>query len=157
MVVDEKLESLREATSDDVALLVLCHAPIGARVEVEVPSRPSALAGMRGLLRRWLAPTEASEADVHAIVMACGEACTNAIEHAGAAADDTIAVAAVLRDGEVELTIADRGRWRDQRPPSDQGRGLELIQALMDDVTVETTAHGTTVRLRRRLTARVSA
>jgi anti-sigma regulatory factor (Ser/Thr protein kinase) len=89
--------------------------------------------------------------------MACSEACTNAIEHAGAAADATIAFAAVVQDGEVEITVRDRGRWREHRPPSDQGRGLELIEALMDDVRVQTADDGTAVRLRRRLTAHVSA
>ena len=94
---------------------------------------------------------------MHAIVMACSEACTNAIEHAGADPGDTIAFEAVLRDGEVEVTVSDRGRWRDQRPPSDQGRGLDLIEALMDDVHLETLPEGTTIKLRRRLTEHVSA
>jgi serine phosphatase RsbU (regulator of sigma subunit)/anti-sigma regulatory factor (Ser/Thr protein kinase) len=145
------------ATSDDVALLVLCHVPLGSRLELDLPNDPAALASLRGLLRRWLAQTDASEAEVYSIVMACGEACTNAIEHAGAAADETIAFVAVLHESDVHVTVSDRGRWREQRPPSDQGRGLELIEALMDDVVVETDETGTTVRLRRRIAARVSA
>ena len=145
------------ATTDDVALLVLCHVPIGARLQLDVPNHPSALGSLRGLLRRWLEQTRASDADVHAIVMACSEACANAIEHAGAGADETIAFAAALQDGEVDVTIRDHGRWREHRPPGDQGRGLELIEALMDDVSVETDATGTTVRLRRRIGDRVSA
>ncbi len=87
--------------------------------------------------------------------MACSEACTNAIEHAGAAPDETIGFEAVLHDGEVDVTVRDRGHWREERPPSDQGRGLELIDALMDDVQLETMPGGTTVRLRRRLTQSV--
>ncbi len=145
------------STSDDVALLVLCHVPLGARLELDLPNEPSALSSLRALLRRWLEQTEAAEPDVYAIVMACSEACTNAIEHAGAAADATIAFAAVLHDGIVDVTVGDRGRWREQRPPSDQGRGLDLIEALMDDVSVETGDDGTTVHLRRRVGARVSA
>jgi anti-sigma regulatory factor (Ser/Thr protein kinase) len=145
------------ATTDDVALLTLSHVPLGSHLELDMPSEPSALGSLRGLLRRWLAQVEASDADVHAIVMACGEACTNAIEHSGAAADETIAFTAVLHDGEVEVTVSDRGRWREHRPPSEQGRGLDLIEALMDEVDVAPGPHGTTVRLRRRLTARVEA
>ncbi len=145
------------ATSDDVALLVLCHVPLGARLELDLPSEPSALGSLRGLLRRWLEQSDASEPDVYSIVMACSEACTNAIEHAGAAAAETIAFAAVLHDGVVEVTVRDRGSWREYRPPSDQGRGLDLIEALMDDVTVETGDGGTTVTLRRRVAARISA
>jgi PAS domain S-box-containing protein len=145
------------ATSDDVALLVLCHAPLGSRLELDVPSEPSALRSLRGLLRRWLAQCDASDSDVYAIVMAASEACTNAIEHAGAGAEDTIAFAALLHDGEVDVTVRDRGRWREHRPPSEQGRGLDLIEALMDEVRVETDPGGTTVRLRRRIAQRVGA
>jgi anti-sigma regulatory factor (Ser/Thr protein kinase) len=145
------------ATSDDVALLVLCHVPLGARLELDLPSEPSALGSLRGLLRRWLEQSAASESEVYAIVMACSEACTNAIEHAGAPAEETIAFAAVLHEGSVEITVRDRGRWRDHRPPSVQGRGLELIEALMDDVSVQPGDDGTTVRLRRRIGERISA
>ncbi|HWC25112.1 MAG TPA: SpoIIE family protein phosphatase [Solirubrobacteraceae bacterium] len=145
------------ATSDDVALLVLCHVPLGSRLALDLPSEPSALGSLRALLRRWLAQAEASDVDIHAIVMACSEACTNAIQHAGAATHEPIAFEALLREGEVEVTVRDGGRWRDESPPSDQGRGLELIDALMDDVELEMTPSGTSVRLRRRLTARVSA
>jgi PAS domain S-box-containing protein len=145
------------ATSDDVALLALCHVPLGSRLELDLPSEPGALSSLRALLRRWLAQSDASSSDVHAIVMACSEACTNAIEHAGAPADETITFVAVLHDGEVDVTVRDRGHWRDHRPPSDQGRGLELIEALMDDVWVESGGAGTTVRLRRRISEHVRA
>ena len=145
------------ATSDDVALLTLCHVPLGSRLTLELPSEPSALRSLRALLNRWLAQSDVSDADVYAIVMACSEACTNAIEHAGAAPNETISFDATLSDGEVDVVVIDRGRWRDERPPSEQGRGLQLIEALMDDVRLETTSDGTTVRLRRRLTQHVSA
>ena len=145
------------ATADDVALLALSHAPLGSRLELDLPSEPSALACMRGLLRRWLAQVEASDADVYAIVMACSEACTNAIEHSGAAPEETIAFSAAMHDGDVDITVRDRGRWREHRPPGDQGRGFDLIEALMDEVRVDAQPGGTTVRLRRRLTTRVTA
>ena len=145
------------ATGDDVALLVLCHVPLGSRLTLDLPSEPSALSSLRALLGRWLAQADASDADRHAIVMACSEACTNAIEHAGAAPDEKIGFEAVLREGEVDVTVRDRGHWRSERPPNDQGRGLELIDALMDEVQIEATPEGTVVRLRRRLTERVEA
>jgi PAS domain S-box-containing protein len=143
--------------SDDVALLALCHVPLGTQLVIELPSEPRALGSLRALLRRWLEQADADDRDVHAIVMACSEACTNAIEHAGAGSGETIAFEARLEDGAVEISVRDRGRWRDQRPPSDQGRGLDLIDALMDDVQLESLPDGTTIRLRRRLTERVGA
>jgi PAS domain S-box-containing protein len=143
--------------SDDVAVLALCHVPLGSRLVVDLPSEPRSLGSLRALLRRWLQQADAVDADVYAIVMACSEACTNAIEHAGADAGETIAFEAVLHDGEVVASVRDRGHWRDQRQPSDQGRGLDLIEALMDDVWLEIGEDGTTITLRRRLTARVIA
>jgi PAS domain S-box-containing protein len=139
------------ASSDDVAVLALCHVPFGAHLEMDLPSEPSALRSLRALLRRWLEQADATEVDVYAINLACSEACTNAIEHAGAGPQETIGFRATLREGEVDVTVRDRGRWRDQRPPSDQGRGLELIEALMDEVQLTTTPSGTVVRLRRKL------
>jgi PAS domain S-box-containing protein len=145
------------ATSDDIALLALSHVPLGARLALDMPSEPAALRSLRALLRRWLTQADAADIDVHAIVMACSEACTNAIEHAGAGPDELISFEAVLQDGEVDVTVRDRGHWRDQRPPSDQGRGLDLIAALMDDVQLETSPTGTVIRLRRRLSEPVRA
>ena len=145
------------APSDDVALLVLSHVPFGSRLMIDLPSEPRALSSLRALMRRWLEQTQAPVDDVHAIVMACSEACSNAIEHAGAGPDETIAFEAVLCDDEIEVTVRDRGHWRDQRPPGNQGRGLELIDALMDDVQLDTPSEGTTVRLRRRISEPVRA
>jgi len=145
------------APSDDVALLVLSHVPFGSRLMIDLPSEPRALSSLRALMRRWLEQTQAPVDDVHAIVMACSEACSNAIEHAGAGPDETIAFEAVLCDDEIEVTVRDRGHWRDQRPPGNQGRGLELIDALMDDVQLDTSPEGTTVRLRRRISEPVRA
>jgi len=145
------------AAADDVAILALCHVALGERLELTVPSQPSALSSLRGLLARWLALWDATDADVHAIVLACSEACANAIEHAGAPSGSTIDFVAVLRDGEVDVTVHDHGRWRAPRPAGDQGRGLDLIAALMDDVRMQHGDDGTTLRLRLRLSSSVTA
>ena len=46
--------------------------------------------------------------------------------------------------------MRDYGAWRPPRE-DDQGRGLLLMRALMDDVEVTPIPEGTTVRLRRTL------
>ena len=68
---------------DDVALLTLHTIPMADSFSVELPTQPEALASMRALLRRWLRNL-GTEEDISEIVTACGEAATNAIEHAGA-------------------------------------------------------------------------
>ena len=68
---------------DDVALLTLRTIPMSDRFRVELPTEPEALASMRSLLRRWLRHVSGSEQEIAEVVTACGEAATNAIEHAG--------------------------------------------------------------------------
>lgn len=80
--------------------------------------------------------------------MATGEAAANAIEHAGGT--EELEIAAVIADGEVDITVRDRGRWR-EKTTEGRGRGLMLIRELMDRVEVTPSDAGTTVRMRRRL------
>jgi anti-sigma regulatory factor (Ser/Thr protein kinase) len=53
-------------------------------------------------------------------------------------------------DGELTATVRDSGSWREKRG-EDRGRGLRIIEDLMDDVAVERDDAGTLVRMRRRL------
>lgn len=145
------------AATDDVAILALCHVALGERLELAVTSQPSALSSLRGLLARWLALSDATGSDVHAVVLACSEACANAIEHARSPSGLAIDFVAVLRDREIAITVHDHGRWRAPRPTGDHGHSLDLIGALMDDVQVHHDDDGTTLRLRRRLSSGVTA
>jgi PAS domain S-box-containing protein len=144
------LETLVPAggASDDVAILTLRNLPFVERFSFEFTSEPEALSKMRSIVRRWLHHAGAADRELAEIVTACGEAATNAIEHAGAAAGVPFEVSGRLRDGEVEIAISDQGRWRPPRE-GDQGRGLALMRALMDTVEVSPSPQGTTVRLRR--------
>jgi anti-sigma regulatory factor (Ser/Thr protein kinase) len=53
----------------------------------------------------------------------------------------------------VQLTVADTGSWRpppaDREPPAPgtRGHGIIFMHALMDDVTIDPSAHGTTVTM----------
>ena len=51
---------------------------------------------------------------------------------------------------EVVASVSDMGHWRERRG-AHRGRGLNIIEGLMDDVEVSTEADGTVVRMRRRL------
>ena len=117
--------------SDDVALLALRNVPMTNRIRSEFEAAPEALASMRGLLRRWLRHAGADDQETAEIVTACGEAATNAIEHAGAAGDVPFELAGRLDGQRVDVTVRDRGAWRSPRQ-GDRGRGLSLMRALMD-------------------------
>jgi anti-sigma regulatory factor (Ser/Thr protein kinase) len=137
-------------TPDDVALLTLRTIPMTDRFRVEFPATPEALASMRALLRRWLRHVGGDEQELAEIVTACGEAATNAIEHAGAGGGAPFEISGQMERREVQITIRDYGAWRAPRA-GDQGRGLSLMRALMDTVEVTPTPEGTTVRLDRTL------
>jgi PAS domain S-box-containing protein len=132
---------------DDVALLTLHTIPMADSFSVELPTQPEALASMRALLRRWLRDL-GDEQDISEIVTACGEAATNAIEHAGAGGP--FEMSGQIEGLSVEIEVRDFGAWREPRQ-GDHGRGLSLMEALMDTVEVTPTPEGTTVRLRRTL------
>jgi len=135
---------------DDVALLTLRSVPMADHFQIEFPTAPEALASMRGLLRRWLRHAGGDEQEIAEITTACGEAATNAIEHAGASGDAPFSVSGQLDGPEIRITVRDYGSWRSRRE-GDQGRGLSLMRALMDTVEVTPTPEGTAVELRRAL------
>ena len=138
-------------TGDDVALLAVHN--LGAqegRLELTIPARAQELAAIRRSLRRWLLGVGATEDEVSPIVLACNEACANAIEHAYGPGDETFDLRAEHRDGVVTITVSDSGSWRRPRGEN-RGRGVLLMRAFTDDLEVRSGETGTTVILRRRL------
>ena len=73
-----------EEPQDDVALLVLDLSLRFLRrgSRSTSPAEPEALSSVRQSLERWLSAAGTSRTDTHAIKVARGEACANAIEHA---------------------------------------------------------------------------
>ncbi|HKI27843.1 MAG TPA: SpoIIE family protein phosphatase [Actinomycetota bacterium] len=147
-ISDELLELVADDRHDDVALLT-----IGPRHQLEVfrrtfPADPHELATMRADLRTWLErsglPTETRED----VVLACTEAATNAIEHAYIGRHGDVLIEAESKDGMLQVSVTDHGRWRHPRPDDSRGRGLELVRAVIGDVDVERGEGGTTVRMR---------
>jgi PAS domain S-box-containing protein len=158
---DELLDHLLERLSpeggaaDDVALLAFCNKPVNDHFEVELAAQPESLASVRGLMRRWLRHAGSTDEEIAEVTTAAGEACTNAIEHAGAGGSSTFQMEGELVDGGIEVTVRDFGAWRSGRA-DDHGRGLELMEALMDEVQVTPSPEGTVVRMQRRLTGAVT-
>ncbi|HJP65100.1 MAG TPA: SpoIIE family protein phosphatase, partial [Actinomycetota bacterium] len=139
--------------ADDVAILAL--RPVGFAGEplrLTLAADPASLPPLRHVLRRWLREAGADPEAVQAIVVACNEACSNAIQHPYGGGRGGLEVVVALEDGGVDLSVSDAGRWRHQAS-GQGGRGLQIMEALMDTVNVERRADGTTVRMRRRLRA----
>ena len=138
------------AIADDIAILTVQTVGLDELLEVEVPAEPSQLATARHLIRRWVEANQGTDDDCAAFAIAVSEACANSIEHAYGPRDGTVHVRASLVEGEAEVTIRDRGKWR---PPRDnhRGKGIPMMKEFMDDVSVEPGENGTTVKLTRLL------
>jgi serine phosphatase RsbU (regulator of sigma subunit)/anti-sigma regulatory factor (Ser/Thr protein kinase) len=142
--------------SDDVAVLVAQLLPLGDRLETRWPADPEALADVRHLLRRWLQRQGADPDETYDITVACQEACANAVEHAYAPGPAGFELEAERAEGAIYLTVRDRGHWRDARG-THRGRGLPIMEALMDTVDIHHSPAGTAVRMCRALGARTTA
>jgi anti-sigma regulatory factor (Ser/Thr protein kinase) len=119
-------------------------------LRLRVAARAEELARVRETLRRWLQGAPATERDEFAIVLACNEACANAMEHAYDDVEASYDVEVAQVGGAVALTVRDAGRWRERRTTG-RGRGIGLMRTFMDEVDVATNDSGTTVRMSKQL------
>ena len=103
-----------------------------------------------------------SSADVSDVVLAVGEACSNAVEH-GHNAGGRLSVRGAFEDGILRIEIVDDGAGLDEtRTPAQipspagtgRGRGIPIMRAVMDAVSYQSGPAGTTVFLEKRLSAR---
>jgi anti-sigma regulatory factor (Ser/Thr protein kinase) len=134
---------------DDVAVLALTTAPASTdRLALTLPAEPEALITARRALRNWLAEVGVDPEALYDITLATGEACTNAIEHAYAPGEASFDLEATRGETDVLVTVRDYGAWREPRGQN-RGRGLKLMETLMDEVNVRREQTGTTVELRR--------
>jgi anti-sigma regulatory factor (Ser/Thr protein kinase) len=134
---------------DDVAVLVLRSVSLGAKLDLHLPAEPRILASLRQTMRRWLYEHEVPEDDTQDILLACGEACNNAIEHGSSPLNGWFDVEATM-DGNLEFAISSPGSWRAPRADGG-GRGLPVMQALMDSVDIERGPAGIIVRMKKSL------
>lgn len=159
---DELCQSLlqellsRSVQHDDVALLA-AHLDAPPQVlELTMPADPSSLVSVRQTLNRWMRSKAVPDADAYEVLVACGEACANAIAHAYPVGDARFNVRAAKEGDELVIEVRDFGEWREPRPGRG-GRGLALIEKLTDQMEIDRGRAGTTVRLRRRVDAKVTA
>jgi PAS domain S-box-containing protein len=143
----------QQVPADDVALLAVRPRPVATgSMRLTLPAEPESLSGLRRRLGRFLHAVGASEEESYEITLTVCEAAGNAIEHAYGPGDATFDVETSFENGTLVAVVRDRGAWRERRG-THRGRGLKIIEGLMDDVEVSTEADGTVIRMRRRLAA----
>ncbi len=144
-------EALGDGTmrTDDIALLALrAHGPPPGTFATSIHGAAEELRAQRRDLREWLAGVGATRVESNDVLIAVGEACSNAIEHAGADDEATIDVRAGIRGRELTVSIGDGGVWRAATEPADRGHGLRLMRVLSSGMKVATAESGTRVELR---------
>lgn len=133
-------------------------ACLAERLDTFYPPRRASAAPMRAALRAYLADQAVDVTVASQVVLAADEAFINAITHSGSR--DVIRVVACVAEGEASVEVRDGGHgfaYRrsgthsvpDALRPS--GRGVFLIESMMDDVSVKSGRGGTTVRMVRHL------
>ncbi|MFC7534877.1 SpoIIE family protein phosphatase [Actinoplanes sp. GCM10030250] len=152
-LADEVMGRLAPAAGydDDVALLLYRHP---APLELEFPAEATRLAPVRKALRTWLERCGVDRITAQNVLVAAGEACANAIEHGHRdAPGGRIRLRAAATVEDLRLVIVDSGRWKTPLPAAEthRGRGLMLMRALMQDITVTTGIAGTTVEMQARI------
>ncbi len=139
---------------DDVVVLALRPSHTAARsFAAVVPAAPAQIPIARRQLRGWLDSIAVEPGREEDILLATGEAVTNAIEHGSHSQPrKTVSVEAFVREDTVAVTVSDTGSWVGDSSASlrnrRRGRGLTLIGGLADGVDTVRTPGGTRVTLR---------
>ncbi|OBK48533.1 SpoIIE family protein phosphatase [Mycobacterium sp. 1081908.1] len=138
---------------DDVVVLALRPPHTAARSFATVlPAVPAQIPVARRRLRGWLDGLAAVPRREEDILLATGEAVTNAIEHGSRCEPrQTVSVEAFVHGRTVAVTVSDSGSWVGDSSVSmrshRRGRGLTLIGGLADRVATVRTSGGTRVTL----------
>jgi serine phosphatase RsbU (regulator of sigma subunit)/anti-sigma regulatory factor (Ser/Thr protein kinase) len=150
---------------DDIALLVFQVArdeALGEAVrEIVLPNEPARVSEIRRFVGAFLAALRAPVDISSEILLSVGEAAGNAYRHGRRAEGGSeIRVRCEYVHPNFEVEVADDGPGFDVQevgeraapdPFAQGGRGMFLMQQLMDDVVIESSTGGTTIRMRRAL------
>jgi anti-sigma regulatory factor (Ser/Thr protein kinase) len=121
------------------------------------PPQPSSACLLRGSFAQYLASVDVHDEGAADLLLCADEALINAVAHAPLT---PVLVAAWVRDERLVLEVSDEGPGFDvscirhgELPDltAEHGRGLFLIYQLMDAVRIDSSEHGTTVRMELRL------
>ncbi|MEU8632479.1 SpoIIE family protein phosphatase [Amycolatopsis sp. NPDC048633] len=136
---------------DDVALLLYRHP---GPLEVSFPAEPAELGRVRKALRSWLSQCQLDTLQAQNVLVAAGEACANAVEHGHRdSPGEIVRLRAEAFADRLHLSVADTGRWKtaDASSGRHRGHGIAFMRAMTQNVTITTTADGTTVDMQIRI------
>lgn len=117
---------------------------------------PGRLHDARDWARQAAADAGFEEPDCYQVRLAMSEVVANAIRHGSRARSDEIRLEAFEDDGALVFEVCDTGTFAAwppvaADPDAENGRGLELLSLIMDEVHLTSTAAGSRVRFSKRL------
>jgi anti-sigma regulatory factor (Ser/Thr protein kinase) len=123
--------------------------------EESFPSAPSAVSDARHAVRAFATRAGLDPWETSDVVLAAGEACNNAAEHAHVSGgrftvrgvDDGRAMAIEISDSGSGFDLAGKGARMEPEERGVRGLGIFLMRCLMDEVSYTSDGGGTTVRL----------
>ncbi|HKW45009.1 MAG TPA: SpoIIE family protein phosphatase [Candidatus Eremiobacteraceae bacterium] len=138
---------LSSIPTDDVAVLTVhLESESFDRVDLRLPAEPESSRTIRRGLRRLCAAAGLTEQRTLNVLVASGEAVSNAIQHAYGVEGGIVSVVAYRSDGSIVVEVTDAGKWRPEREDG-HGRGITLMRKLMDSVSIESKSDGTMVSM----------
>ncbi len=149
-VLDDMLHGQRR--NDDIALLALRSPASTPELFLMNPrAEPNAVGRVRERLRSWLDALNLDPDDQLAVLVAVGEACTNAVEHAYGHTEHNVFRVEACREGtSIVCCVTDAGAWKDNAARAARGNGLAIMRELMDEVVITRRPTGTAITLRYR-------
>lgn len=138
-----------DTQEDDVCVLTLCRIPSETMFSHAFPASPAELLGLREHLRGWLEDNGVPEDVERGVVLAVSEAAANAVEH-GYRCDGAglVTVVAHRLDGHLDISVRDEGAWQAASSETDRGRGLDIIRAIVEELSIRHEEGATVLHMR---------
>lgn len=146
LALQERIFDAR-ANRDDAASLTLQCKPGLVGEAIRFSAIPVAAPIVRSLLVRFCEQNAVDEMQTFSIITAVGEAVANAVEHAYRGDSGYFYVRPTIENDVITVEVEDSGRWRPFAPRDERGRGMVLMNELMDRVRITSTQKGTNVIL----------
>lgn len=149
-LADDICDALVDARGqdDDVCVLAIHRVSTVAMFSRSFRAAAAELAALRVHLRGWLEENGVSGDVERGVVLVVSEAAANAVEHAYDCDGAGIVTVLVRLAGErAEISVRDEGTWRAPRRDTERGRGLGIMRALADDLSIEREREATVIRM----------
>lgn len=132
------------------------------RQELQTPSSMNALVAIDDFIEGHLRALGASQALIADIAISVSELVTNAVIHGNAQDPTRFVIASIgCQQGKIEISIADQGNGFHPEEIADPlaeenllksvGRGVFIVRALMDSVSIDPTPQGTTITITKQI------